>query len=151
MKHTHTEGPGPILKSRFARGLFPLMAALLAFALAAPEARAEATTPPEGVVLVDLTSPSGTVTTTTAGDWVKPAKNAFDNGTKHNNDDRSIHSGTTVDWIYTFNTKTNVNAYKVYCPDASLWNHDKRMPRTWTFEAKNVEDATWTVLARFVK
>ena len=39
MKHTHTEGPGPILKSRFVRGLFPLVAALLAFALAAPEAR----------------------------------------------------------------------------------------------------------------
>ena len=43
MKHTHTEGPGPILKSRFARGLFPLMAALLAFALAAPSARAAVT------------------------------------------------------------------------------------------------------------
>ena len=41
MKHTHAEGPGSILKSRFARGLFPLVAALLAFALAAPEARAE--------------------------------------------------------------------------------------------------------------
>ena len=39
MKHTHTEGPGSILKSRFARGLFPLVAALLAFALAAPDAR----------------------------------------------------------------------------------------------------------------
>ena len=307
MKHTHAEGPGPILKSRFARGIFPLVAALLACALAAPEARAAAVTPPDqpvlidtsasagsvvasssssatysadhafdgnwadnagrwlaytnpdndygsgvhgetpmylvyrfnaatkvnvlrlriqnanewdkrspkawtflgsndnvnwttldtrsgvtwasgdtvktfsfenetkyeyykfncteiigvndylqiyelqflydaGIVLTDLTSPSGTVTTTTAGSWVQPAKNAFDNGTKHNNDDRSIHSGTTVDWIYTFDTKTKVNAYKVYCPDASLWNHDKRMPRTWTFEAKNVEDATWTVL-----
>ena len=42
MKHIHTEGPGPILKSRFARGLLPLMAALLACALAAPEARAAA-------------------------------------------------------------------------------------------------------------
>ena len=38
MKHTHTEGPGSILKSRFARGLFPLMATFLAFALAAPSA-----------------------------------------------------------------------------------------------------------------
>lgn len=44
MKHTHTEGPGSILKSRFARGLFPLMAALLAFALAAPAAHAAAPT-----------------------------------------------------------------------------------------------------------
>ena len=37
----HTEGSGSILKSRFARGMFPLVAALLAFALSAPEARAE--------------------------------------------------------------------------------------------------------------
>ncbi len=42
MKHIHTEGPGSILKSRFARGVFPLVAALLAFALAAPSARAAA-------------------------------------------------------------------------------------------------------------
>ena len=40
MKYIHTEGIRSILRSRFARGLFPLMAALLAFALAAPEARA---------------------------------------------------------------------------------------------------------------
>ena len=99
-----------------------------------------------GIVLTDLTSPSGTVTTTTAGDWVKPAKNAFDNGTAHNNDDRSIHSGTSVDWIYTFDTKTKVNAYKVYCPSTTPYYYDKRMPKTWTFEAKNAEDAAWTVL-----
>ena len=36
----HTEGSGSILKSRFARGMFPLMAMLFAFALAAPEAQA---------------------------------------------------------------------------------------------------------------
>ena len=41
MKHTHTEGPGSILKSRFARGVFPFVVALFAFALAAPEARGE--------------------------------------------------------------------------------------------------------------
>ena len=40
MKHIHTEGPGSILKPRFARGVFPLVAALLACALAAPSARA---------------------------------------------------------------------------------------------------------------
>ena len=39
MKHTHAEGPGSILKSRFARGVVPLVAALFACALAAPEAR----------------------------------------------------------------------------------------------------------------
>ena len=41
MKLTHAEGPGSILKSRFARGVVPLMAVLFACALAAPEARAE--------------------------------------------------------------------------------------------------------------
>ena len=42
MKHTHTEGLRSILKSRFASGVLPLMVALLAFALAAPSARAAA-------------------------------------------------------------------------------------------------------------
>jgi hypothetical protein len=41
MKHIHTEGPGPILKSRFARGVVPLVAALFACALAAPSACGE--------------------------------------------------------------------------------------------------------------
>ena len=127
-----------------------IVAAMVAAAfLVAPSARAAATTPPEGVVLTDLTSPSGTVTTTASGSWVKPAKNAFDNGTKHNNDDRSICGGTTVDWIYTFEEPTKVNAYKVYTPQGGNSNpyyFDKRMPRTWTFEAKNASDATWTVL-----
>ena len=94
----------------------------------------------------DLTNPSGNVTTTTSGDWVKPAKNAFDNGTKHNNDDRSIHSGTTVDWIYTFDTPTTVNAYSVYVPGTGSYNYNLRMPKTWTFEAKNAADTTWTIL-----
>ena len=40
MKHIHTEGLRSILKSRFASGVLPLVAALLAFALAAPSARA---------------------------------------------------------------------------------------------------------------
>ena len=39
MKLTHAEGPGSILKSRFARGVVPLMATLLAFAFSAPSAR----------------------------------------------------------------------------------------------------------------
>ena len=40
MKPMQDKASRSILKSRFARGVFPLMAALLAFALAAPEARA---------------------------------------------------------------------------------------------------------------
>ena len=94
-------------------------ASLLLSSLAALSAFGAASTPPEGVALVDLTSPSGNVTTTAKGSWVKPAKNAFDNGTKHNNDDRSICSGTTVDWIYTFDTPTVVNAYKLYAPGSA--------------------------------
>ena len=118
----------------------------LSLALGAPSANAAAATPPEGSVLEDLTNPNGTVTTTTTGDWVKPAKNAFDNGTAHNNDDRSIHSGSSVDWIYTFDTPTKVNAYRVFAPGTGCYNYDKRMPMKWTFEAKNAADATWTVL-----
>ena len=41
MKHTHAEGSGSILQSRFARGVVPLMAVLFACALAAPSARAD--------------------------------------------------------------------------------------------------------------
>ena len=98
------------------------------------------------IVLTDLTSPSGTVTTTTAGSWVKPAANAFDNGTAHNNDDRSIHSGPPVDWIYTFDTPTKVNAYMVHVPGTGAYSYDKRMPKTWTFQAKNAADSEWTTL-----
>ena len=127
-------------------GFSALVATVLLCTFTAPSAYAAATTPPEGATLTDLTNPNGTVTTTTSGDWVKPAKNAFDNGTKHNNDDRSVHSGSSVDWIYTFDEPTKVNAYKVYAPGTGPYNYDKRMPRTWTFEAKNAADATWTTL-----
>ena len=57
MKHTHAEGPGSILKSRFARGMFPLVAALLACALAAPSARAT-TLVYEGFSSADYTATS---------------------------------------------------------------------------------------------
>ena len=124
--------------------ILPLV--LLASALAAPSARAAATTPPEGIVLEDLTNPSGAVSTTASGSWVKPAKNAFDNGTKHNNDDRSICGGTAAAWIYTFDEPTKVNAYKVFTPGSGTYSYNTRMPRTWTFEAKNAAGATWTGL-----
>ena len=55
----HTEGSGSILKSRFARGVFPLMAALLAFALAAPEARAAV--PADFAKTFTVTVPAGLV------------------------------------------------------------------------------------------
>ena len=59
MKHTHAEGSGSILKSRFARGLFPLMAALLACALAAPKARAAV--PADFAKTFTVTVPAGLV------------------------------------------------------------------------------------------
>jgi len=108
-----------------------------------------ADTPPEGVTLVDLTSPdtSGThVTTSNANGWAKPAKNAFDNGTKHNNDDRSIRNGVPTDWIYTFDSPTIVNAYKLYAPGTGPYQYSQRMPKDWTFEAKNKSDANWIIL-----
>ena len=120
--------------------------ALFACALFAPNAHAAATTPSGRLVLSDLTKPSGTVSTTTAGDWVKPASNAFDDGTEHNNNDRSIHEGPAVDWIYTFDRPTRVNAYAVFAPGTGCYNYSKRMPKAWTFEAKKDSDATWTVL-----
>ena len=106
---------------------------------------ADPTEMPEG--LEDLTSPSGTVTTTSSGSWVKPAKNAFDNGTKHNNDDRTIIQNTaSADWTYDFGTPTVVNAYRLWSPSSTPYFYDKRMPKNWTFAGKNDGDADWTLL-----
>ncbi len=105
-----------------------------------------ATTPPDDLG-DDLTvNDSSKVSTTATGQWVRPAANAFDNGTAHNNDDRTIYNGTTVDWIYTFDSPTVVNAYKLYCPSTTPYYYDKRMPKYWTFQAKNASDSEWTVL-----
>ncbi|MCR5839923.1 MAG: hypothetical protein K6G94_09865, partial [Kiritimatiellae bacterium] len=56
MKLTHTEGSGSILKSRFARGVVPLVAALFACALAAPAAHAAVSTE---MTVANLATPTG--------------------------------------------------------------------------------------------
>ena len=80
MKHTHTEGLRSILKSRFARGMFPLMAALLAFALAAPSARAAAAVKPGFPFKIDTSSSAGAVdlTRSSAAHPTYGAAGAFD-------------------------------------------------------------------------
>ena len=148
MKHIHTEGPGPILKSRFARGLFPLMAALLAFALAAPSARAAAVTPPEGVVLTDLTtSTSGSVSSASATHNSYPASKAFD-GNRADTNGRWLSSiGDHMYLVYRFNDATAVNAIRVWngSDAAGGWNSTGRAPKTWTFSGSN-DGETWTTL-----
>ena len=57
MKHIHTEGPGSILKSRFARGVFPLVAALLACAYTS--AHAAAAVKPGSPFKIDTSSSAG--------------------------------------------------------------------------------------------
>ena len=52
----HTEGSGSILKSRFARGMFSLTAALLACTLAAPAAHSSV---PTEMTVVNLATPTG--------------------------------------------------------------------------------------------
>lgn len=148
MKHTHTEGPGPILKSRFARGVVPLVAALLACALAAPEARAAAVTPPEGVVLTDLTTTtSGSVSSASATHNSYPASKAFD-GNRANTNGRWLSSiGDHMYLVYRFNDATAVNAIRVWngSDAGGGWNSTARAPKTWTFSGSN-DGETWTTL-----
>ena len=146
MKLTHTEGSGSILKSRFARELFPLMAALLACALAAPEAYAAATTPPEGVELTDLTtSTSGSVSDSSATLDGYSGANAFD-GLRSASAHRWLANvGADMYVTYHFNEPTAVNLLGVFNAGAGAWSYDTRAPKDWTFQASN-DGTTWTTL-----
>ena len=148
MKHIHTEGSGSILKSRFARGLFPLVAALLAFALAAPSAYAAATTPPKGVVLTDLTTAtSGSVSSASGTHGSYPATKAFD-GNRADTNGRWLSSiGDHMYVVYRFNDATAVNGIRVWngSDSAGGWNSTGRAPKTWTFSGSN-DGETWTTL-----
>ncbi len=148
MKHTHTEGPGSILKSRLARGLFPLVAALLAFALAAPSARAAAVTPPEGVVLTDLTTTtSGSVSSASGTHDSYPASKAFD-GNKSDTNGRWLSSkGSHMYVIYRFNDATAVNAIRIWSglSNAGGASEQARAPKAWTFSGSN-DGTTWNTL-----
>lgn len=122
--------------------------ALTAFSVAFS---AMAETVPAG--LVDLTNPNGKVTTSNNESWPSAAKNAFDNGTAHNNNDRSICQSLKVEWVYTFDEPTLVNAYAVWAPlsTSGVYYWDTRMPKAWTFEGSSdynpaTKTGTWTVL-----
>lgn len=125
--------------------LFAACAAVVSFFSRAAD------TVPEGVTLTDLTNPNGTVTTSNTESWTKPAKNAFDNGTAHDNNDRSIVQSKVAEWVYTFDEATLVNYYMVRSAGTACYNYDKRMPSAWTFSGSNDYDpstkkGTWTVI-----
>ena len=153
----HTEGSGSILKSRFARGLFPLVAALLAFALAAPEARAAAVPAPDQPVLIDTSASAGSVFASSSSADAFPPANAFDglwSASEHRwlayiNPSKSDYTGgktgeTPAYVIYRFNAPTKVNVLRLRIPND--WTWDQRAPKAWTFLGSN-DGSTWTQLA----
>ena len=159
MKHTHTEGPGSVLKSRFARGLFPLVAALLAFALAAPEARAAAVPAPDQPVLIDTSASAGSVVTSSVSAVAYPASKAFDGAWSTINSDRWLayinpnkndytggFTGETPAYVtYKFNTATKVNVLRIRIPKNDGYECSDRAPKAWTFLGSN-DGTTWTTL-----
>ena len=159
MKHTHTEGPGSVLKSRFARGLFPLVAALLAFALAAPEARAAAVPAPDQPVLIDTSASAGSVVTSSVSAVAYPASKAFDGAWSTINSDRWLayinpnkndytggFTGETPAYVtYKFNTATKVNVLRIRIPKDDGYECSDRAPKAWTFLGSN-DGTTWTTL-----
>ncbi len=128
----HAEGPDSILKSRFARGVVPLVAALLSFALAEPEARAAYTTN----VPSDLVNLTGSGTASTAGKIHNnegPAT-AFDGRTGAT---RVIwNQKTNIDLVYEFPAPTRVNAFRIWPTTSS-----NRRPKTFKFQGYN--ETSW--------
>ena len=112
-------------------------------ALAVSCAQAASVPVPEGVTLVDLTTPtSGSVVADSRPYGGYPAKNAFDGNT----------SGTATRWLaykptntestfitYKFNAATLVNAYRIW------GGSGPRDFKDWTFEGSD-DGTTWTVL-----
>lgn len=155
MKQTHNDDPRSILKSRFARGVVPLVAALFAFALAAPEACATSTTPPDKPVLIDTSSSAGSVFKSSASSATYSADHAFDSNwadnagrwlayTNPNNDyGRGVHGEKPMYLVYRFNAATKVNVLRLRIQNANEW--DKRSPKAWTFLGSN-DGQTWTLL-----
>ena len=159
MKQTHTEGPGSILKSRLARGVVPLVATFLAFALAAPEARAAAVPAPDQPVLIDTSASAGSVVTSSVSAVAYPASKAFDgawstisadrwlayiNPNKH--DYTGDATGETPAYVvYRFNAATKVNMLRIRIPGDSDYAPTDRAPKAWTFRGSN-DGETWTTL-----
>ena len=156
MKLTHAEGSGSILKSRFARGLFPLVAALLAFALAAPEARAAAVTLPDQPVLIDTSSSAGSVVTSSSSSATFSAAKAFDGNwsdsagrwlayidPNYSNYTGGATGETPAFLVYKFKVATKVNYLRLRIPND--WQWSERSPKAWTFLGSN-DNVNWTTL-----
>ena len=155
----HTEGSGSILKSRFARGLFPLVAALLAFALAAPSAYAAATTPPDQPALVDTSSSAGSVVASSSSSTAYLASKAFDGAWSTISSDRWLAyinpnkhdytgdlTGETPAYVtYKFNAATRVNVLRIRIPKDDGYECSDRAPKAWTFLGSN-DGSAWTTL-----
>ena len=155
----HTEGSGSILKSRFARGVVPLVATFLAFALSAPEARAAAVPAPDQPVLIDTSASAGSVVTSSVSAVAYPASKAFDgkwsdmsadrwlayiNPNKHDyTGDATGESPAYV--VYRFNDAAKVNMLRIRIPGDSNYAPTDRAPKAWTFRGSN-DGETWTTL-----
>ena len=147
----HTEGSGSILKSRFARGVVPLVATFLAFALSAPEARAAAVPAPDQPVLIDTSASAGSVVTSSVSAVAYPASKAFDgkwsdmsadrwlayiNPNKHDyTGDATGESPAYV--VYRFNDAAKVNMLRIRIPGDSNYAPTDRAPKAWTFRGSN--------------
>ena len=140
----HAEGSGSILKSRLARGVVPLVAALFVCALAAPEARGSAVPRPDGITLIDMSSSAGSISAeSTPYDAGANASHAFD-GVKTT---RWLAKQTGGAWyfVYEFNDATKVSGYRLY--NATANEFVKRAPNTWTVSGSLTgEDGSWTEL-----
>ena len=133
--------------------ILPLV--LLAFALAAPSARAAAVTPPDQTVLIDTSASAGSVVASSSSSATYSADHAFDGNwadnagrwlayTNPDNDYGSgVHGETPMYLVYRFNVPTKVNVLRLLIQNANEW--DKRSPKAWTFLGSH-DGETWTTL-----
>ena len=133
--------------------ILPLV--LLAFALAAPSARAAAVTPPDQPVLIDTSASAGSVVASSSSSATYSADHAFDGNwadnagrwlayTNPDNDYGSgVHGETPMYLVYRFNVPTKVNVLRLLIQNANEW--DKRSPKAWTFLGSH-DGETWTTL-----
>lgn len=136
--------------------MFPIVAAFLVCALAAPEARAAAVPAPDQPMLIDTSSSAGSVVASSSSADAFPPANAFDglwSASEHRwlayiNPSKSDYTGgktgeTPAYVIYRFNAPTKVNVLRLRIPND--WTWDQRAPKAWTFLGSN-DGSTWTQL-----
>lgn len=135
--------------------MFPIVAAFLVCALATPEARAAAVTPPDKPVLIDTSASAGSVVASSSSSATYSADHAFDGNwadnagrwlayTNPDNDYGSgVHGETPMYLVYRFNVPTKVNVLRLLIQNENEW--DKRSPKAWTFLGSH-DGETWTTL-----